>query len=117
MTEAESCFGVFTVFDLANMEKIKEEKLELKSPLIRMLACKSSSKIFMVFSVFFSRTIWRQTVHAKFARRTFFNFGRFLELGGPPKRIEKLKQKSRPGSDVGGVHGRMCSTLEKSDLN
>lgn len=48
MTEAESGFGVFTVFDLANMEKIKEEKLELKSPLIRMLACKSSSKIFMV---------------------------------------------------------------------
>jgi WD40 repeat protein len=48
MTEAEGFFGTFSVFDLSTLEKIKEEKMELKSSLIRMLVCRKSSRIFIV---------------------------------------------------------------------
>lgn len=39
---------VFTVFDTNTYLKIKEEKLDLKSPLIKMIACKLSNIIIFV---------------------------------------------------------------------
>lgn len=41
---------MFTVFNVATMEKITEEKIELKTNLIKMIVCKLTEKIFLILT-------------------------------------------------------------------
>ena len=48
MTEAEGEYGTFAVINVTDSLKVFEEKVEFKYPLVRMLACKLSPRIFLV---------------------------------------------------------------------
>ena len=56
ITDAQT-WGTFAIFDTSNFEKIREERIEFKSPLIRMLVCKLSNRIFLVMKSYVSGLI------------------------------------------------------------
>lgn len=51
ITESQGT-GTFAVFDSVSFEKVREERIDFKSPLIKMLSCRLSNKVFFILKNF-----------------------------------------------------------------
>lgn len=76
--------GTFSVFNLNNFEKIKEEKIDIgNSEIVKMLVCKLSTRIFIILR----NTILAYTYYSEVNDEKFNKF-------------RKLKENLKSGSDI-----------------